>query len=87
MSIETATSNNIIFNIRDTVGNVISDNIIEAFKIEMNTQTKQISCYIPHKLIVNSVNIIDELGTKVNTTSLSSYAQRKSNICRISNGK
>ena len=69
VSIESATANNIIFNIRDTVGTIIGNNIVEAFKIEMNTQTKQISCYIPHKLIVNSINIIDELATKISTSN------------------
>ena len=69
VSIESATANNIIFNIRDTVGTIIGNNIVEAFKIEMNPQTKQISCYIPHKLIVNSINIIDELATKISTSN------------------
>ena len=69
LSLITLPTVSLIFNIRDTVGTIIGNNIVEAFKIEMNTQTKQISCYIPHKLIVNSINIIDELATKISTSN------------------
>ena len=39
----------------------------------MNIATKK-SCYIPDYLFVNNINVIDEIGKKVNTTDLTSYA-------------
>ena len=74
ISIESITNNQIIFKIRDTVGGTVGDALVEAFKIEMNPSTKQISCYIPHSLFINNVNVMNELGLKVNSTALSSYS-------------
>ena len=40
----------------------------------MNTATKQISCHIPHSLFINNVNVMNEIGLKVNTSDLTNYA-------------
>ncbi len=74
ISIESITNNQIIFKIRDTVGGTMTDSLIGAFKIEMNPTTKQISCHIPNSLFINGVNVMNEIGLKVNIADLSSYA-------------
>jgi hypothetical protein len=66
--------NKLIFEIQDTMGSSFNDVYYQALSLKMNTTTKKITCNIPDILVVNNINIIDELGKKVNTTDLNTYA-------------
>ena len=68
------TSNELIFQIQDTMGNMTSDAFVSALTLKMNTDTKQISCYIPNSLFVNNINVMDQIGLKVNSADLGNYA-------------
>ena len=68
------TENKIIFEIQDSMGTAPSNLFNQALTLQMNIATKKISCYIPDFLFVNNLNVIDELGKKVNTTDLDTYA-------------
>ena len=56
------------------MGTAPSNLFNQALTLQMNIATKKISCYIPDFLFVNNLNVIDELGKKVNTTDLDTYA-------------
>ena len=66
------TNNKLVCEIRDSVGDTISDVLYSALTLEMNTTTKQISCFVPHFLFVNGLNVMNEIGLKANTSALSS---------------
>ena len=68
------TENKLIFEIQDTMGTSFNDAYYPAITFQMNTTTKQISCYIPNSLFINNVNVMDQIALKVNTTDLSNYA-------------
>ena len=67
------TNNKLIFEIKDNFGNTITDNYYSALSLDLDPITKQISCRVPNSLFVNNVNVMNEIGLKVNTTDLSNY--------------
>ncbi len=69
------TNNRLILQIQDSVGGTIGDHFYDAITVEMDIITKNNKCIISDKLIVNAVDVLTELATKVNSSSLSSYAQ------------
>ena len=68
------TENKLVFEIQDTMGTSFNDAYYPAITFQMNTTTKQISCYIPNSLFINNVNVMNEIGLKVNSADLSNYA-------------
>ena len=60
--------------IQDTMGTTFNDAYYPAITFQMNTTTKQISCYIPNSLFINNVNVMDQIALKMNASDLSNYA-------------
>ena len=67
------TNNKLILQTQDSVGGTIGDNWYDALTLEMDINTPKNKCTILDALIVSNINVLTEIGTKANTSALSSY--------------